>query len=449
MAVRLYNGLSGPTLLHEEVIGPVQVVNGVYHFVFGASAPPSVWDQPEIYLFLVVNGGESESGVRLLSVPFALRAAHSQTSADATALAQVVASLQARLDALESTVIAVTSELDFSEVTLGTSKTLSMTISNIGGRTFEVSGFVMPNGFTADWSGPIPSGLSVDVPVTFTPLELEPYDDEALVAHTANAGDNAFQLRGTGILSEMVLVASGTVPALPLFTYPSITVAEDFWMGKTEVTVQAWQRVRALALENGYGFSAGLALCNPALPISGISFYDIVKWCNAASELMGLDPVYLDDGSVFRSGTPVGTLTLNPAANGYRLPDIHEWRYAARGGQLSNGFYHAGGNDLSQVAWYAENAIGPLCPDPALSSVLSRPVGSLLPNELGLYDMSGNVWEFVNPWVDSGTTFYSASGGGFATSDVNLLRVTSTLIFSPTSQFIDTGFRLARNASDD
>jgi len=82
----------------------------------------------------------------------------------------------------------------------------------------------------------------------------------------------------------------------------------------------------------------------------------------------------------------------------YRLPTEAEWEYAATGGSKSKGYKYSGSNNLDEVAWYENNAENK-----------THPVGQKKPNELGIYDMSGNVWEMCSDWFD--TAYYKNSPG--------------------------------------
>ena len=133
----------------------------------------------------------------------------------------------------------------------------------------------------------------------------------------------------------------------------------------------------------------------------------------------------------------------------YRLPGEAEWEFAARGGILSKGYKYAGNNDLDRVAWHSGNSGGK-----------TQPVGEKEPNELGLYDMSGNVWEWcADHWHDNykdapkdGSAWTSGGdlsgrvlrGGSWSVSDI-YCQVSVRNRNYPVSRGNDSGFRLAQD----
>jgi sulfatase modifying factor 1 len=237
----------------------------------------------------------------------------------------------------------------------------------------------------------------------------------------------------------MVVVQGGT---MPMFSALAGSVISTFQIGKYEVTWDEWQEVRAWAATNGYTDLAAVGVGSAGNhPVRNVNWYDVVKWMNAKSEREALAPVYWVGDAVYRTGQTSPLLQTN--ANGYRLPTDPEWEWAARGGLSSQSYIYSGSNDAKAVAWTWENSSGAL-----VNISYNRgtwPVGQKAANELGLYDMSGNVWEWCEDFVSSisARRIRGASWREYMDSAYVSNRNNSV---SPDARVSFFGFRAARNA---
>ena len=188
-------------------------------------------------------------------------------------------------------------------------------------------------------------------------------------------------------------------------------------------------------------------------PVNYISWYDALVYCNTRSIKEDLTPCYAiggktdpkDWGSVPSSNNSTwNDATCDFTADGYRLPTEAEWEWAARGGE---NYTYAGSDDIDEVAWYTSNT----------NDTGTRDVKTKKKNAYGLYDMSGNVWEWCWDWYGSisGDTAAvgSASGscrcprGGSWNGSANGAQVAYRVGHNPSLRYYYYGFRLVRNAN--
>lgn len=149
--------------------------------------------------------------------------------------------------------------------------------------------------------------------------------------------------------------------------YPQHSVeVGDFYLGETEVTQELWVAVMG---DNPSGYTDDILL-----PVESVTWVDCQTFIKKLNELTGA---------------------------AFRLPTEAEWEYAARGGNRSKGFLYSGSDNLADVGWYKDN-----------SNERPHKVKQLAPNELGLYDMSGNIWEWCNDWEGEYTSEYVVNPQG-------------------------------------
>ena len=225
---------------------------------------------------------------------------------------------------------------------------------------------------------------------------------------------------------NFVFVQGGTIyPAEGIFT-DGLTVS-DFWMDKYELTNAEWEAVMGSGGGDTY-------------PHAYVSWFRAIEYCNRRSLQEGLTPCY----SYLTYGTnpddwPYGwntyynnhvNVSCDWNAPGYRLPSEAEWEYAARGGLQTHGYTYSGSNDLNAVGWYNGNSGGS-----------SHPVGQLAPNELGTYDMSGNLLEWCwDVYSGSDRVLCGGSWNDYSSS----CTVSYRLIIYAAYSYSDIGFRCVR-----
>ena len=200
-----------------------------------------------------------------------------------------------------------------------------------------------------------------------------------------------------------------------------VTLTKDFYMGETEVTQALWKAVMGFtptASGSQWLTERGLG---DQFPAYYISYEDVQQFIYELNRLTGAE---------------------------FRMPTEAEWEYAARGGSKSKGYQYSGSNTLGDVAWYDGN-----------SGSKTHAVKTKKANELGLYDMSGNVWEWCSDWkgdytsssavdptgADSGV--WRVDRGGSWCHDARVCRVAIRFGDGPFDRGSSIGFRLVLSSS--
>lgn len=264
-------------------------------------------------------------------------------------------------------------------------------------------------------------------------------------------------------------------------------VENSFWIGETPVTYELWYKVRLWSLDHGYSYNKkgsegsdrngeqeGEAPTDRRNePVTQISWYDPIVWCNALSEKLGFDPVYTKDGEIIRDANsldnqPVHEVVKVENNNGFRLPSIKEWELAARyigpdppqedplstevinkddlywtPGNYASGAVgpawieddEMGDEEATRAAgWYEENTDG-------TQDVGQKPQDG---NKLGLYDISGNVNEWCFDNDSNGNEIYAYLKGGGYTDAASWLRIGHHQTTGLSVSRDNLGFRISR-----
>ena len=278
--------------------------------------------------------------------------------------------------------------------------------------------------------------ISIGVLVTLLVIFLRPKPDEPPVVSDVEA---VLVEKGTFTMGSNL--ASGNDDERPA---REVTITYDFFIGKYEVTFEEYDKFceetgRAKPSDNNWG--------RGQRPVINVSWLDAIAYCNWLSEKEKLPKAYDANGNLLDRA---GKITTDPSkVVGYRLPTEAEWEFAARGGNKSEGYSLSGSDNADEIGWYSDN-----------SGDMSQDVGKKKPNELGIYDMSGNVWEWCTDVYDK---FYYRAGpttnpvnatlgnramrGGAYWDSASGLRVTRRSFSGPASSSNLFGFRICRTAS--
>ena len=227
-----------------------------------------------------------------------------------------------------------------------------------------------------------------------------------------NNSYNAQTFTVKGVEFKMIKVEGGTFSMGGRYDdekpVHSVTLS-DYYIGETEVTQELWVAVMG---SNPSEFKG-----DNRRPVESVSWYDCQEFIKKLNQLTGKE---------------------------FRLPTEAEWEYAARGGKYSRGYEYSGSNDADEVAWYSDN-----------SGRKTHSVKTKKANELGLYDMSGNVYEWCNDWRGRYQSYSQTNPTGPSEGESRVIRggswlfnfgyvhVSKRFSCAPDTRFFSIGLRLA------
>ena len=254
-------------------------------------------------------------------------------------------------------------------------------------------------------------------PRSNTPTQTRPQSQPAQGSSSSQGGNKTFTANGVSF--TMIYVQGGTFTMGATSEQGSDVESDEkpahsvtlssYYIGETEVTQALWQAVMGSNPSNFTGDSR--------LPVEQVSWEDCQTFISRLNSLTGQH---------------------------FRLPTEAQWEFAARGGNRSRGYKYSGSNDIGSVAWYTDN-----------SGSKTHPVKTKSPNELGIYDMSGNVWEWCQDWygdyssssltnpTGASSGSYRVFRGGCWYYSARFCRSSKRSGNTPSSRFSNLGLRLA------